>query len=149
HWDEFSYGSELVTHDGAIAALLSLDSTLLRMQDELGIATEWQRKWIHDELVRLWRVRGPFPGLGAALTAFGLSRGVFTAHFLQEKAGENADPWPFVDSAFRDAKSLLPESLRADVKAMAATWKGLPRERRAFLKLISRFELTVEQAECL
>jgi hypothetical protein len=28
HWDEFSYTSELVTHDGAIAALLSMDTAL-------------------------------------------------------------------------------------------------------------------------
>lgn len=149
HWDEFSYGSELVTHDGAIAALLSMDTVLLRMHDEIGIATEWQREWIHIELVRLWKVRGPFPGLGAVLTAFGLSRGIFTAHALQEKAGENVDPWSHVDGAFRDPKASLPESLRPDVKALAATWKGLPTERRQFLKLISRFELTVEQAVAL
>src|SRR6185312_13451409 len=103
-------------------------------------------EWIHTELVRLWKVRGPFPGLGAVLTAFGLSRGVFTAHALQEKAGENADPWPHVDAAFRDPKASLPGSLQADVKVLAATWKGLLPERRNFLKLISRFELTVEQA---
>lgn len=149
HWDEFSYGSELVTHDGAIAALLSMEAVLLRMQDELGISTDWQREWIHAELVRLWKVRGPFPGLGAVLTAFGLQRGVFVAHVLQEKAGENADPWPQVDSAFKAPAILLPQVLRADVKELAPTWKGLPSERRQYLKLISRYELTVEQAENL
>jgi hypothetical protein len=44
HWDEFSYGSELVTHDGA----------LMRMEEELGIPTGWQRQWLQTELVRLW-----------------------------------------------------------------------------------------------
>lgn len=149
HWNEFSYGSELVTHDGAIAALLSVETVLLRMQDELGIATEWQRGWVHAELIRLWKVRGPFPGLGAVLTAFGLSRGVFVAHALQEKAGDNADPWPLVDCAFRDPKVALPQQLHSDLKTLSPTWKGLPNERMQFLKLISRFELTVEQAEAL
>ena len=149
HWSEFSYGSELVTHDGAIASLLSIEAVLLRMQEELGITTEWQRTWIHNELVRLWKVRGPFPGLGAVLTAFGLSRGVFIAHALQEKAGENADPWPQVDAAFRDPKAALPQQLRADVKTLGPTWKGLPKQRLQFLKLISRFELTVDQAVAL
>ncbi len=79
-----------MTHDGAIAALLSMDTVLLRMHNELGILTEWQREWIHTELIRLWKVRWPFPGLGAVLTAFGLSRGVFIAHTLQEKAGVDA-----------------------------------------------------------
>jgi hypothetical protein len=31
HWDEFSYGSELVTHDGGISALLSMEGVLARM----------------------------------------------------------------------------------------------------------------------
>jgi hypothetical protein len=38
-WDEFSYASELVTHDGAISALLSMDDVLNRMEKDLGIAT--------------------------------------------------------------------------------------------------------------
>ncbi len=37
HWDEFSYASELVRHDGAIASLLAMDLTLGRIHDELGI----------------------------------------------------------------------------------------------------------------
>ena len=149
HWDEFSYGSELVTYDGAIAALLSIDTALTRMETELGIATGWQRQWLHTELVRLWKVRGPFPGLGAVLTAFGLSRGIFVAHALQQKVGENADPWPVVDAAFRDPAAILPKELWRDIKELATTWKGLPSERRAYLRLLSRFELNIEPADTL
>src|SRR5215831_10538689 len=148
HWEEFSYASELVTHDGAIAALLSLESALGRMESELGIATGWQRQWIHDELVRLWTVRGPFPGLGAVLGAFGLSRSVFVAHALQQKAGDNNDPWPLVDQVFRDPSG-LPKDLRRDLKELAPTWKGLKTERKAYLRLLSRFELTKDQAAAL
>ena len=147
HWEEFSYASELVTHDGAIAGLLSMDAALAAMQDELGLDTEGQRQWIRDELVRLWKVRGPYPGLGAVLSAFGLSRGIFLAHALQHGAGDNADPWPGVDQAFADLGAKLPPALRRDLKELAPIWKKLSDERRAFLKLLSRFELTVEQAE--
>lgn len=149
HWEEFSYASELVRHDGAIASLLAMDLALGRIHDELGIESGTQRQWIHTELVRLWKVRGPYPGLGAVLTAFGLSRGVFVAHALQQKAGENVDPWPLVDEAFKKPDELLPKPLRADLKALALTWKGLTAGRRQFLKLLSRFELSVEQARCL
>ena len=145
HWGEFSYGSELVTHDGTISALLSVDAVLERTQDDLGIPTEKRRRWVHDELVRLWKVRGPFPGLGAVLHAFGLSRGVFAAHALQERAGENAAPWPEVEAAFRDPK-ILPAELRRDIKELASTWRKLPEPRRSYLRLLSRFELDVEQA---
>jgi ATP-dependent exoDNAse (exonuclease V) alpha subunit len=149
HWDEFSYASELVTHDGAIAALLSLDTALNRMESELAIHTGSQRQWIHDELVRLWKVRGPFPGLGAVLSAFGLSRGIFVAHALQQKAGENKDPWPLVDTAFAAPASVLAKDLQRDLKELAPTWKGLEPERKALLRLLSRFELTKDQAVAL
>lgn len=149
HWNEFSYASELVTHDGAIATLLAMDTALSRMETELGIATSWQRAWLHDELVRLWKVRGPFPGLGAVLAAFGLSRGIFVAHALQQLAGENADPWPLVDKAFADKAAALPKVLQRDFKELGPTWKNLPAERRAFLRLISRFELNADQAKAL
>lgn len=148
HWDEFSYGSELVTHDGAISALLALDLALDHIQRDLGIETDAQRHWLHDELVRLWKVRGPFPGLGAVLKAFGLSRGVFLAHALQQRVGPNADPWPAVDESFRNPES-LPASLRRDLKELSATWKSLPQQRKRFLRLLSRFELRAEQAEYL
>ena len=149
HWNEFSFASELVTHDGAIAALLSIDTVLSRVEAELGIATGWQREWIHVELGRLWKVRGPFPGLGAVLSAFGLSRGVFVAHAIQQKAGENADPWPLVEKAFLKPASTLPKELQKDLKELTATWKGLPQERRSFLRLLSRFDITVDQANSL
>jgi hypothetical protein len=149
HWDEFSYASELVTHDGAIAALLSMDTALSRMEAELGISTARQRQWLHDELVRLWKVRGPFPGLGAVLTAFGLSRGLYIAHALQDKAGENEDPWPNVDKAFQKNSTILSKELCRDLKELAPTWNGLTKERRLLLRLLSRFELNVEQAKHL
>lgn len=149
HWDEFSYASELVTHDGAIAALLSLEIALERMESELGILTSSQRAWIQVELVRLWKVRGPFPGLGAVLSAFGLSRGIFVAHALQQKAGENVDPWPLLDDAFDSPSKVLPKDLHRDLKELAPTWKGLTVERKALLRLVSRFELTKGQAAAL
>ena len=149
HWDEFSYASELVTHDGSIGALLSIETVLGRLESELGIPTGWQRSWVHEELVRLWKVRGPFPGLGAVLAAFGIARGIFVAHAIQQKAGENCDPWPLVDQAFTAPAAMLPRELHADLKELAPTWHGLPAERRAFLSLLSRFEITQAQSKAL
>ncbi len=149
HWVEFSYASELVTHDGAISALLSMESALDRTEMELGIATGQQRQWIHDELIRLWKVRGPFPGLGAVLRAFGLSRGLFVAHALQQRVGENVDPWPEVDAAFRDPAAVLPVELHRDLKELSPTWNNISEERRILLKLLSRFDLDVKQSRHL
>jgi hypothetical protein len=147
HWEEFSYASELVTHDGAIGALLALEIALERIESELSIPCTWQREWIHDELIRLWKVRGPFPGLGAVLAAFGLSRGVYVAHALQQRAGENADPWPLVDVAFKTPDSVLPKNLHRDLKELAPTWNGIGQQRKAYVQLLSRFELSKDQAD--
>ena len=149
HWDEFSYGSELVSHGGAISALLSMEYALAQIEQTLGITTGRQRQWLHDELIRLWKVRGPFPGLGAVLHAFGLSRGLFVAHALQQRSGEYADPWPMVEAAFHDPAAVLPTELQRDIRELAKTWNYLSDERRSFLRLLSRFELNVDQAKFL
>jgi hypothetical protein len=133
HWNEFSFGSEIVTHDGAISALLSMDAALSRIESDLDIPTRQQRKWLHEELTRLWLVRGPYPGLGSILSAFGISHGLFVAQALQERVGENVDPWPEVDAAFQDPASVLPQNLRCDIKELASTWQALSNERMGML----------------
>ena len=63
------------------------------------------------------------------------------------KVGENADPWPLVDQVLREPKKNLPSDLARGIGAtIQAKWKRLPSERRALLNLISRFELSRDQA---
>ena len=148
HSDEFSYGSELVRNDGAIAALLSMENTLERIEQDLGIDTSQQRQWLRNELALLGKLRGPYPGLGAVLVALGLSDGIQVAFELQRQAGENADPWLKADDAFKNPE-ILPEELRRDIRQMSNVWNSLPDERRRFLTLLSRFDLSEKQARSL
>jgi ATP-dependent exoDNAse (exonuclease V) alpha subunit len=144
---EFSHASQLVTHDGAIAALLSCAEALRKTKPIL--AGPWDRclEWIDARLGELWKARGPCPGLGAALSAFGLEQGTFIARALTEKAGENADPWPLVTSMFADPGKSLPKPLAEGVgKTLREKWTRLPNERRNLLRLVSRFEITADQA---
>lgn len=147
---EFSHASQLVSHDGAIASLLACAESLRKA---IGVLPgPWDRclQWIDARLGELWKARGPCPGLGAALSAFGLESGTFVARALAEKAGENADPWPLVDKMFSDPSKALPAALTKGIgKTLCAKWARLPEERRALLLLISRFELTREQAVVL
>ena len=78
-----------------------------------------------------------------------LSRGLFVAHALQQRAGDNADPWPYVDTAFRDPAAVLPKELQLDLKELSTTWQNLPDTRRSTLRLLSRFELDVDTARRL
>ena len=92
-------------------------------------------------------MRGPCPGLGAALRAFGIEHGTFVARELETKLGENEDPWPLVDKMFANPKAhLSAETAKQIHKTLQETWKHLAKERRALLQLVSRFEILPEQA---
>ncbi len=147
---EFSHASQLVTHDGAIAALLACAESL--RETKASLPGPWERclEWIDARVGELWKARGPCPGLAAALSAFGLDSGTFIARILADKAGENADPWPLVTSMFADPAKHLPAELARGVgETLRAKWAKLPDERRALLRLVSRFEITAEQAKLL
>ncbi|MBX7132300.1 MAG: AAA family ATPase [Fimbriimonadaceae bacterium] len=147
---EFSHASQLVSHDGAIASLLACAESLRKA---MGILPgPWDRclQWVDARLGELWTARGPCPGLGAALAAFGLESATFVARAIAEKAGDNADPWPLVDKMFADPNKCLPTPLAESIgKTLCNKWSRLPDERRALLKLISRFEMTRVQATTL
>jgi GTPase SAR1 family protein len=147
---EFSHASQLVSHDGAIASLLACAESLRQAKGVLPGPWDQCLQWIDSRLGELWKARGPCPGLGAALSAFGLEFGTFVARVLAEKAGENADPWPLVERMFADPAKVLPAPLAGSIgKTLASKWSRLPNERRALLKLVSRFEITGEQATTL
>ena len=147
---EFSHASQLVSHDGAIASLLACAESLQKAKGVLPGPWEQCLQWIDARLGELWKARGPCPGLGSALTAFGLQFGTFVARAIAEKAGDNADPWPLVNKTFANPKRYLPEPLARSIgKTLCNKWSRLPDDRRALLKLISRFEITQEQATTL
>ncbi len=144
---EFSHVSQLVSHDGAIASLLACAESLRRAEGVLQEPWDQCLQWIDMRLGELWRARGPCPGLGSALSAFGLDFGTFVARALIEKAGNNADPWPLVDKMFADPRKHLPEPLAKSIgKTLCSKWSRLPDHRRALLKLVSRFEIVPKQA---
>ncbi|MGO9234966.1 MAG: AAA family ATPase, partial [Methylocella sp.] len=147
---EFSHVSQLVTHDGAIASLLACAEALRKAKK--GLPGPWEQclEWTDNRLGELWKARGPCPGLGGALSAFGLELGTFVACAIEEKVGDNADPWPLVDQIFAEPAKHLPLHLAEGVgKTLREKWSRLPGERRSLLKLISRFEISREQATCL
>ncbi len=147
---EFSHASQLVSHDGAIASLLACADSLRKVKGLLPGPWDQCSQWIDARLGELWSARGPCPGLGSALSAFGLELGTFVALALAEKAGDNVDPWPLIGEMFADPRKYLPRSLADGIgETLSSKWARLPDDRRALLKLVSRFEITAEQATAL
>lgn len=144
---EFSHASQLVTHDAAIASLLACATSLRKVHGVLSGPWENCLKWIDSRVGELWTARGPCPGLASALCAFGIELGTFIARHITGAVNENVDPWPIVDKVLKDPKKHLPEELANGIgMAIQEKWSRLPEERRNLLKLISRFEISTEQA---
>ncbi|WP_161564008.1 AAA family ATPase [Cupriavidus lacunae] len=145
---EFSYGAEHVTHDGALSSLLECRLALEAAKEVLhradGVAQAL--RWIDARISELWKLRGPYPGLGAALSAFGVQHGNFLALHLAEHLNENDDPWPLVDKVMRKPASLPPTLAKLVTGDLTGQWKALKASRLDLLKLLARFALTNEQA---
>ncbi|NIM18106.1 MAG: AAA family ATPase, partial [Candidatus Aminicenantes bacterium] len=150
HWLEFSYAAEHVSHDGAISSLLSCAASLNNAKKYLP--GQWDKclRWINDRLGEIWKMRGPCPGLGSALCAFGIEQGTFIAREIEAKLEENVDPWPVIDQILTETTDILSmETSKTIGTTIRKTWAKLPQERKSLLKLISRFELSPAQARLL
>lgn len=147
---EFSFGSEHLTNDGAIAALMNCSEALHRTKQYLDGPWEQQIRWIDARLAEIWKLRGPCPGLGAALAAFGIKLGAFVAYALSQHLETNEDPWPLVEQMFADPYQVLPDNLANTIgSTLCKAWSRLSEERRSLLNLLSRFDISPEQAKML
>ena len=142
---EFSYASEHVGHDTAISLLLDLDRVVSKIAKVAPGSWDAAREWLSARLAEVWQARGPCPGMGAALTAFGIGEGVLLAHAIQSQTGDNDDPWLLADRWLR-APSSAPEAASRVSPVMSRAWAGLDNRRHALLRLLSRFDLTIDQA---
>lgn len=150
-WAEFSFGTEHVSHDSAVAALLSCADALRRIGDV--VPGDWSRHiaWIDAELNRIWRLRGPFPGLGSVLKALGIEGGNLIAYdlALSQRQGDaewHEDAWQLVEQAIQDP-SLLSEGVRNMLgKTERDLYKSLAPGRKRLLRLLSRFDISEDQA---
>ena len=112
HFDAYSYGSELLTHDGAVASLVACAATLHRIRGRIEGSWDQALAWTDTQLNRLWKARGAFPGLGSALSAFGYEWGfqhgsllAYEIELLRERQG-GGDPWALVDAVMEDPTKL-------------------------------------------
>ncbi len=147
-WLDFSFTSERVSHDAAITSLVACEGALRAAAKQLPGSRTRELQWVSDRLGELWKLRGPCPGLGSALEAFGVENGTLVVRKLEPVIPENGDPWEVIERAMEDPHAVVP-GLQQDIGInLRRKWKVLDGKRRALLKLISRFDLTPEQAEC-
>ena len=151
YFDSYSYGSELLTHDGAVASLVSCAAALQRIRGRIEGPWDQALEWIDKELNRIWRARGAFPGLGSALSAFGYEWGfkhgtllAYEVELMREATG--GSPWDLVDAVIRNKTGRSGPIASLITPGMRKGWKALPTQRRALLEVLSRCAVSESQA---
>ena len=147
----FSYASEHISNDHAIAAVLQCLRTLEKI--EAVFPGQWKRmsEWLDGQLNRLWRMRGPFPGFGSALAALLGKGGNLVAYDLAaecaaESADEKIDPWPAFERVMQSPERADGAARRVVGEGFARVWQTMAADRKELLKLLSRFSLEAPQA---
>lgn len=153
---EFSYAAEHVSNDSAIRVLLECIKSLEKAE-ELGIGENHQTitQWIHNEIAQLEKLRGAYPGMGSVLCAFGIEKGHFVAaEIINQLQDEKANPWLLFEQALENPKGILSDAVDALIpfnsKKLYQRLKAKATPTRIrLLHLLSRFDLTIEQATYL
>ena len=152
---EFSYASEHVSNDAAIRILLECLKAF-ENADKHGIGKHNQSaiKWIHAEISKIDKLRGAYPGMGAALCAFGIEKGHFVAAEIINKLKDNqSNPWRVFEKIADGCTGVIEERIEklipANSKALYKMLMIKKQERLDYLHLLSRFDLSIEQATAL
>lgn len=153
-FEEFSFGSEWVSNDTAIESLLILQEKLKKFQNILPNKNyEKQIRWIDNELSKIWKLRGPFPGLSAVLSGLKLVEGNLISWEIDKLIRDDKDevvknPWDFVDLLFKGDATFLSSNIKVFISdTHKLTWKNLSAEEKMFLEFLSRMNVSNDQVE--
>lgn len=151
HVGDYSYAAELAKPDVALSSLVKALNAV-RLVREHGIAKgSWPQReeWLNAQIAQVWKQRGAFPGIGSSLEALGLRLGTALCQELAAKGSlvEDADPWPLMDAILKGEQEPPQRAYEPDLEAVRRSWLNLPSERKKLLKLLSRFDLSPDQAK--
>lgn len=150
HFAEFSYVSERVSDDAAIAALAELARVVDLLPGVVDGPWESVRRWLGERLAETWEARGAYPGLGSVLAGVGIERGPLIAHrVMGSLPDQESTPWPALEDAMRNGGSGPGKGLVGRPASKVWTRILADAERYSALRLAARFSLTVEQARRL
>ena len=149
-FDEFSYATEHVGHDAVIDVILSCIKAFEIINSCLDNDYSNVLNWLNARLAEVWEDRGAFPGLGAMLCALEIPLGIPMAKEIKESIDEDIDLWQHLEQVIIAPDNFLSRVLaQAITPIVKKTWKGLSDERRGLFKLLSRYSLSIEQAQTL
>lgn len=147
---EFSYVTEHLSDDAALQALASLHQAATSLP-ALGLSVpETALAWLEEQTSRLWKLRGPTPGLAAVLSYLGCEQSHTTARrvITAAAAAGEANPWPLLEAGFADPRK-LPGDTRSPLRGVGRVWTRRSDTDRDVLRMLSGMDLDETQVEVL
>lgn len=149
-FNQFSYASEHVDYDSTIDVILSCIKSFEIINECLDEDYSNVLTWLNNKLSEVWEERGAFPGLGPVLCASGIGLGMLMAMEIMDNYDGETDFWEYIDLIFANPKQYLSQTVASAIPpVISKTWKALPDNRKLLFKLLSRFALSIEQAQVL
>jgi AAA domain/UvrD-like helicase C-terminal domain len=146
---EFSYVTDHVSDDTAIAALKSLQKAAEGMA-ALGLSVPASAtEWVHQQIERLWQIRGPAPGLAAVLAFVGAENPHHIVRRLVHEPDWAQDPWRVVERALRADGPIANELGQRLPASVGHSWRGLAHDEQTALKILSAMDVGREQVSSL
>lgn len=147
---EFSYATEHVSHDFALYILRESVKKIEKAK-ELEIGSNWDSilNWLSKKIMATKELRGDYPGFGVALTTFGFERGHFLAQSIVNEIGNSACPWDYLDQVLTKKATIdqgIFDSIHPENIELWHSFKRSQKERLQLLQLLSRFNLSQDQA---
>jgi len=148
---EFSYATEHVSHDFALYVIRE-SIKKIELAKKIGIGKNWDviLEWLSKKLIVVKELRGDYPGFATALKILGIERSHFLAQHILNTISKEDCPWEYLTKVLKNPK-LLPEDLADSLgEENFEIWKSYQtkqKERLALLQLISRFNLSDNQAD--
>jgi hypothetical protein len=154
YFKEFSYATEHLSHD-ALILMLNQTITVLQKYKQIGLpcghGENWDYciDWCKEKLKAVWRERGLYPGLGNVLQASGIPYGHDISTAIREKISDDK-LWEELPALLATLKDYIQANLNSIKisKTELYVWKKMTYDMKLpFLKLLSRINLTLDQAK--
>ncbi len=145
---EFSYVTEHLSDDAALQGLAALQQAAQALPG-LGLEVPAAAlDWLEVQIARLWKLRGPTPGLAAVLAYLGVERSHTVARELIASAGDG-DVWELIEAGFAEAAA-LPEPVRYLIgTTVGRVWSRRNDVERNALRVLSGMDVSAGQVEAL
>lgn len=146
---EFSYVTEHVSDDTAIAALRSLRAAADGMA-ALGVPVPRSAlAWVDEQIDRLWQLRGPAPGMTAILSQLGVESAHQVVGRLMAEAEWQSSPWDVFERALDRSDPLGKDMAQSLPPSIGHTWRGLTQVEQTARQILSAMDVTRNQVDDL